>query len=147
MENSSLKSPAAKRKAFKENCFFLWSQSFSLDCNEEAVFLNLVYLNIASTFGSTDPLSSTDDDHKNYRIYRCKLMGITFTITHYPLPITINTNSPILTHCHLTIPSYHEYHTRSAPTDQEKGKIKKFVFCIVELTFCLFCKLVGFKIS
>ena len=49
-----------------------WSRSFSFDCNEEAVILNLVYFRIASTFGSTDPSSSTDDDHKNHRIYRCK---------------------------------------------------------------------------
>ena len=49
-----------------------WSLSFSLDCSEEAVFLNLVYLHIASTSGSTDPLLSNADDHKNYRIYTCK---------------------------------------------------------------------------
>ena len=47
-----------------------WSLTFSLDCNEEAIILNLVYLHIASTFRSTDPFSSTGDDHKNYRIYR-----------------------------------------------------------------------------
>ena len=42
--------------------------TFSLHCSEEAVFLNLVYwTNIASTFGSTDPMSSTGDDHKNCR--------------------------------------------------------------------------------
>ena len=33
----------------------------------EAVFLNLVYLDIASTFGSTDPSSSTDHKNKNHR--------------------------------------------------------------------------------
>ena len=38
-----------------------WSLSFSLDCSKEAGFLNLVYLQIASTFGSTDPLSSTQE--------------------------------------------------------------------------------------
>ena len=48
----------------------LWSLSFSLDWNEEAVILNLVYLRIASTFRSTGLFSSTGDDHKNYRIYR-----------------------------------------------------------------------------
>ena len=37
-----------------------WSRSFSFDCNEEAVILNLVYSKIASTFGSTDPSSSTE---------------------------------------------------------------------------------------
>ena len=35
------------------------SRAFSFDCNEEAVILNLVYFRIASTFGSTDPSSST----------------------------------------------------------------------------------------
>ena len=45
------------------------SLSFSFDSSEEALFLNLAYLNIASTFGSTDPLSSTDDDHKNHITY------------------------------------------------------------------------------
>ena len=47
-----------------------WSLTFSLDCNEEAIILKLVYLHIASAFRSTDPFSSTGDDHKNYRIYR-----------------------------------------------------------------------------
>ena len=47
-----------------------WSLAFSLDFNEEAIILDLVYLHIASTFRSTDPFSSTGDDHKNYRIYR-----------------------------------------------------------------------------
>ena len=38
----------------------------SFDCNEKAVFLNLIYLQ-TSTFKSTDSLSSTKDEiHQNY---------------------------------------------------------------------------------
>ena len=51
-----------------------WSLSFSLDCIKEAVFLNLVYLQIASTFGSTDPLSSTQETRTNWPRQVCELI-------------------------------------------------------------------------
>ena len=67
------------------------------NCSEQAVFLNLVYFNNASTFGSTDPISSTKDDNKNHRIFMCEWTGITFPFRTFapkiemvpPLPLPL----------------------------------------------------------